>query len=351
MDGLISIIIPVYNNEKYIGACLESVLGQTYLQWEALVVDDGSTDRSYDICKDYANKDVRIRIFSQKNLRVGAARNNGLDHAKGEYIMFLDSDDMLEPDAMETAMKVLQRTDADMVQWEAYMFSDVADCPHDIGRIGKRVEKYGTAEVAHCECVKDRKEALLVVLDAKGYGRDVRFRMLWNSCRCVWTKLSRATVFEQLRFPEDLEYEDDYIVHQMFWNASKTTFINDELTNKRNHQTSVLHTMSWKGQFDHLETSFQRLLFVQDEVFSKEYRTYASHDHFVSLLNLDAMCRRKLYGKERKDYLNHVLVRTRNDYCKYKKDLCVLDRLIVGSYVKWPTGVGAIYTKYRTYRG
>ena len=90
---MVSIIVPVYNIEKYIDECIQSVLNQTYTAWELILVDDGSTDNSGNICDEYAKTDTRIKVLHQKNQGVSAARNIALDKAEGDYIMFLDADD------------------------------------------------------------------------------------------------------------------------------------------------------------------------------------------------------------------------------------------------------------------
>ena len=97
----ISVIIPVYNTEKYINKCINSVLNQTLSNIEIIVVDDGSTDHSCEIIEQYKIKDNRIKIIRQKNLYAGVARNNGLKNAIGEYVYFLDSDDFITPRCLE----------------------------------------------------------------------------------------------------------------------------------------------------------------------------------------------------------------------------------------------------------
>ena len=92
---LISIIIPVYNVEKYLNSCLDSVLAQIYENWECLLIDDGSKDSSGKICDEYASKDSRFRVFHKENGGVSSARNLGLDNAEGEWVTFVDSDDVL----------------------------------------------------------------------------------------------------------------------------------------------------------------------------------------------------------------------------------------------------------------
>lgn len=94
---LVSIIIPVYNVEKYLAKCIDSVLAQNFVDWELLLINDGSTDSSSCICDEYAVKDTRIKVFHQVNKGVSTARNIGIDNAKGEYITFIDSDDYIDP--------------------------------------------------------------------------------------------------------------------------------------------------------------------------------------------------------------------------------------------------------------
>ena len=93
----VSVIIPVYNVEPYLKQCMDSVVGQTLKDIEIICVDDGSTDGSLDILREYAAEDNRIQIIEQKNAGAGAARNNGMRHATGKYLSFLDSDDFFEP--------------------------------------------------------------------------------------------------------------------------------------------------------------------------------------------------------------------------------------------------------------
>lgn len=119
MNPKVSVIIPVYNVETYLRQCLDSVCAQTLKEIEIICVDDGSTDSSPDILKEYAQKDARIRILSQKNAGAGAARNYGLRESNGEYLSFLDSDDFFEPDMLEEAYKSIEEYNADFVVFES----------------------------------------------------------------------------------------------------------------------------------------------------------------------------------------------------------------------------------------
>ena len=122
MKKLVSIIIPVYNTEKTVAACLESVLGQTYGSFEAIVVDDGSTDGATAICDAYGRKDARIKVIHRQNGGLSAARNAGLASAAGEYITFLDSDDLMSPTKLELMIGAMERYGADMSCCDVHAF-------------------------------------------------------------------------------------------------------------------------------------------------------------------------------------------------------------------------------------
>lgn len=122
VDFMISVIIPVYNNEKYIARCLDSLIQQTYSEFEALVINDGSKDNSGEIIQSYAEHDKRFRYFEQENQGVSVARNKGLDNAKGEYVLFLDGDDWLDNDVLERLHNEMTEHNLDCV---SYMFRHV----------------------------------------------------------------------------------------------------------------------------------------------------------------------------------------------------------------------------------
>ncbi|MDD7438032.1 MAG: glycosyltransferase [Bacteroidales bacterium] len=113
----ISIIIPVYNVERYLRRCLNSVANQTFADWEAICVNDGSPDRSALILEEYAADDPRFKIITKENGGLSDARNVGMSHTTGDYIMYLDSDDLIHPQTMEIALQLAQRDGSDIVSW------------------------------------------------------------------------------------------------------------------------------------------------------------------------------------------------------------------------------------------
>lgn len=112
---MISIVVPVYNTEKYLGECIDSILSQTYKDLEIILVDDGSTDSSLAICRQYENKDMRVRVFHKENSGVSATRNVGINNAKGAYISFCDSDDVIKPELYEVLLEQLEKENVDRV--------------------------------------------------------------------------------------------------------------------------------------------------------------------------------------------------------------------------------------------
>ena len=142
---MISIIVPVYNIKSYVGRCIESVLAQTYNDWELILVDDGSFDGSERILDEYGSRDSRIRVFHQENGGVSSARNFGLDNACGEFISFIDGDDWIEPTLYEDAMNKIDEYNVDVFMFELYI---------DRNGISKRrfIDKnaYGPISVEDC---------------------------------------------------------------------------------------------------------------------------------------------------------------------------------------------------------
>lgn len=133
MNLKVSVIIPVYNVEPYLSACLDSVCHQTLRDIEIICINDGSTDRSLDILQCYAERDSRIQVYSQENRGPGEARNAGIYRAHGEYIQFVDSDDMLEPDALLYAYEKAKAEKLDVFAFDAHAVFDSAEMETEKG--------------------------------------------------------------------------------------------------------------------------------------------------------------------------------------------------------------------------
>lgn len=144
----ISVIVPVYRVEKYLLECIDSILAQTYSDFELLLIDDGSPDQSGAICDEYAIRDSRIRVFHKENGGVSSARNLGLKHAKGVWIMFVDSDDTIMSDCLEVCMGYIDHCDVDLLQFKHSQSIDYADVIYD-----KLLGKVDYLKMKHPVCI------------------------------------------------------------------------------------------------------------------------------------------------------------------------------------------------------
>lgn len=180
---MISVIVPAYNSERWLAACIDSILSQSCRDFELLIIDDGSTDGTGKICDDYAAHDKRIRVFHTPNGGLSAARNHGLDNMRGEYVCFVDSDDILLPGALDTLLNVIENTGADIAEG-----SVIAGVTPDDSRL----------QYTHPPKVRTftSTEAMELCLYRK---------TLHNG---AWGKLYRSSIFDKLRFTPGLIYED-----------------------------------------------------------------------------------------------------------------------------------------------
>ena len=115
MQPMVSIIVPIYNAEQYLRRCVDSILNQEYTDYELLLVNDGSTDASGDICEEYGDQDPRVIVIQKENTGVSDSRNRALDRARGKYLQFLDSDDWITPDATKLLVRSAEQSGCDMV--------------------------------------------------------------------------------------------------------------------------------------------------------------------------------------------------------------------------------------------
>lgn len=185
---MISIILPVYNGEKWLKKAIQSVIDQSEKNWELIVVDDESHDSSLEIAKSAETEDPRIRVISIGHLGPGGARNRGLDIARGDFIMFLDADDMLHPYAIEVLKEVQLESNGDVVEGKT-----LSGVSYQLSGLENRISKTNNLKTY------GPIEAIENVL----YQRDL-------TCS-VWSKLYKSKLFENVRFNEGILYEDGNI--------------------------------------------------------------------------------------------------------------------------------------------
>ena len=192
---LISVVIPVYNVEKYLERCLDSILNQSYSNLQIIIVDDGSTDTSGKICDRYAMKDSRIQVFHKENGGLSDARNFGLEHICGKYVSFIDSDDYVSKDYIKYLYGLIETVDA-----------DISACKH----LESNKENYEFELTKPCGiCIYSREEALERLCYQKGVTTS------------AWAKLYKTQLFKSIRFPNGKLYEDESTFYKLLENSEK----------------------------------------------------------------------------------------------------------------------------------
>lgn len=200
-NPLVSVIVPVYNVEQYINQCVESILGQSLDDYEVLLIDDGSTDGSGNICDSWAESDPRVRVFHKRNGGLSDARNYGIDRAAGEFLSFVDSDDYVGPRYLESLCSAMRGHEGcRMSACAHYVVSDR----------GERVDALAPSDPA----VLDREEAF----------RSVLYHGFVNVS--AWAKLYHRTLFDGLRFPVGRLYEDTYVFGSLLNRTERFAFSN-----------------------------------------------------------------------------------------------------------------------------
>ena len=185
--GLVSVVVPIYNVEKYLDRCLNSVVGQTYQNLEIILVDDESPDNCPQLCELWAQKDNRIKVIHKKNAGLGMARNTGIDHATGEYICFFDSDDYIALDTIEICVQAAQKENADIVCFGLHNVNDRGDVITDLAPNteksvykGEEILSVFLPEMIAADPGKDRKTNLWMSACGAVYAMRVIERSGWR---------------------------------------------------------------------------------------------------------------------------------------------------------------------------
>lgn len=221
---LISVVIPVYNVEKYLSECLDSIINQTFSEIEIICINDGSTDKSLEILEEYKKKDKRLIIFTQKNIGLSGARNTGMRLAKGKYIYFIDSDDMLVPNALEKLFGVSEEDQLDIVFFSPQILYEDQNL-----RIYNNLDKYFEKKNEYVG-VKTGKEMFCEM-----QGND-------EFAFAAWLCFLKRDFLEtnKINFYEGIIYEDNIFLIQCFMLAERTSFLSDKLYIYRIRKDSIM---------------------------------------------------------------------------------------------------------------
>lgn len=251
----VSLIIPVYNVEKYLEKALKSVENQTFKDFEVIIVDDGSTDNSMEIINEFCERNSNFKLITQKNSGPAVARNTALSISKGAYIAFMDSDDYIEPNFLESLYSAATKHNA-----------DIACCNFNNYYPKKNLKIY--LPFNSSPGVYSRKKALKKLI------LDIGMHYF------VWNKLCKREIFfnNNLKF-DDMYFEDISISPKMFYYAKKIVLIRDPLYNYTSRENSILHSITTKKTNDFIKSLGIIRNFLE---INKAYKDYKSHLWFYA---------------------------------------------------------------------
>lgn len=238
---LITIIVPVYNTEKYLPKCIESILAQTYTNFELILVDDGSPDRCPEICDEYAEKDTRIKVLHKENDGLSSSRNCGLDIASGEYIGFVDSDDYIEPEMYEKMLHTITASNVDLCICRCIAESPAGD--------------FISESPADSE---DRVFTRENMLDFLVHKRLAKYIFPTN-------KLYRKKLFDHNRYKIGKINEDEAIIHHIFGSSDGTVFTNEILYHYVVRNESIIHSRVSVKNLDMVDALIDRAEYFLDD--------------------------------------------------------------------------------------
>lgn len=257
---LITVIVPAYMTEQYLDRCIASICQQTYANLEIILIDDGSSDCSPEICNKWGEMDRRIKVIHQKNQGVSAARNVGVKESHGNYIMMVDSDDYLYAGMIETMYITQKKYEVDLVicdfikgNSENFEFPNI---------MYSQVELI-SAETALRRIYESDEKALQYV--------------------APWAKLYKKELFEEISYPEGKIFEDIYITHKILYKCKKIAVISRKMLYYFQHSESIMNREFHVGKLDYLEALKERIYFFHNHEM-RELETIAYDEYLHSLI-------------------------------------------------------------------
>lgn len=246
---LVSVIVPVYNVEKYLQRCIESIRGQTYRRLEIILVDDGSPDYCGNICDENAEEDTRIVVIHKKNGGLSSARNAGIDRATGEYIAFVDADDTVHARFIEILIELCEEYEC-----------DIAQC--DFLAIAENSLKLPLNPPSSIQFL-DNRRALRELCSGRN---SVKYTVVWN-------KIYKKHLFDRIRYPVGRIHEDEFTAHLILWNAGKIAVTNQYLYYYLQRPTSITGKKFTVEHLHALEAYKERLQFLEQKRLEQDYQS------------------------------------------------------------------------------
>lgn len=285
MNPKISIIVPIYNVEKYLDRCINSILNQTFSDFELILVNDGSLDRSKEICDFYQNIDNRIILIDKKNEGVSSARNKGLDVAKGEYVYFLDPDDYIDSDAIEYLYNLNTYYSADISCYKMKTYKN--EILQSKLNLNEEINIYNKDEMIKEYCISGK--------------------FLYSVCN----KLFKSKLFIDIRFDQEIKYGEDALInYYLFIKAEKLVISNLQKYNYCINKNSTVSNITEK-RLDILKS--QRKMYNFLNINYPQYTHYVINQYINSSLQIAIDIGIENIIKEKKDMLKELKAINKED--------------------------------------
>ena len=318
-----SIIIPIYNVEKYIQKCLDSVSNQTYDDFEAICVNDGTLDNSIDFVNDMIKNDNRFKLFNKKNGGLSDARNYGIAKAKGDYFVFLDSDDFLESDLLMELSNEIDNSNADCIIYDFYQYVMVDNSKQIIKNKFLQGNNYN---------LKENKNLL----------------SLMNNC--AWNKCYKSSLFivNDLQYPVGYLYEDLGLTYRLLYYSNSVRFINKPLINYLIDRPGNISTNISKRIFDVIDMCQLNVDFFKDK---NEFDIYYQELECLCKANIVDNLRKVVCSNDKKmaiKFINQSFKFMKDTFCKKtksiysfnsKSDIVYKHKYLCILYVYWKRGI------------
>ena len=303
IEELISVIIPVYNVEKYLNNCMDSILRQTYSNLEIILIDDGSTDASAHICDSYADEDARVKVIHKRNSGAGAARNDGMELAKGIYIVFIDSDDYVGRNYIEGLYYALKMYHADI---------SVCECTH----ISEESDGWDYEKLQRDIGIRNRKISVIS-------GREVLCGNVSLFCgeEVPWGRLYKKSIFSEfeITFPVGLGYEDTATIYKTIYYANRIACIDMKEYYYRIRDNSLMHSAFSIKNLDRI---------ISQDLKSKFY--FERKEHEMLARNLNCYCKvvrecynalqEEYHGEDKRQIMYKIIQDLRNNLKLYSRE-------------------------------
>lgn len=273
MNDLISVIVPIYNVEKYLKKCIDSILNQTYSNLEIILVDDGSTDNCGKYCDDYQKMDSRIVVLHKKNGGLSDARNYGINIANGKYLILIDSDDYIHRRMIE------------------YLYCNIIKYNADISFAD--FKRYKECEIIHSKEIEECNIEEMI-WNSKDYLKNI-YGSKSTQCITAWGKLYNIKLFDGIRYPVGKLREDEFTTYKLAHKANRIVYADVELYYYLTRENSIMAKSDTRKFIDYVQALFERNKFVSEnyselEKLDGEYCLKEIYSAYVESMILDQSC-------------------------------------------------------------